>query len=236
MESSSKFATFDTLTDLSHLSKGTKNHLKNVYGCLSLSMLSAAGGAYMNFSTDGLEVIGVDPIMYLLGCGFFMLGLKAVKHTPENFYKRLGMLVSMTFLMGAQTAPLISMFASINPSIPVTAFAISSSMFVAFSLSALFARRRSFLYLGGLLGTGLMVLIFASIFTSGVSLPQLSFGCVLMAGYVVYDTQLIVEKYNCGDTDFIWHSIYLFLDLLNLFERIMAILGYKESKKERKQK
>ena len=56
----------------------------------------------------------------------------------------------------------------------------------------------------GLLGTGLMVLIFASIFTSGVSLPQLSFGCVLMAGYVVYDTQLIVEKYNCGDTDFIW--------------------------------
>lgn len=54
-------------------------------------------------------------------------------------------------------------------------------------------------------------------------------GLALMCGFVLYDTQLIIEKCRLGDRDFILHSVDLFVDLLGIFRRLVIILAQKVS-------
>ena len=56
---------------------------------------------------------------------------------------------------------------------------------------------------------------------------QLYGGLLLFCGFVLFDTQLIVEKFNLGDNDYIWHSLGLFLDFVNIFRRLLIILASK---------
>ena len=42
--------------------------------------------------------------------------------------------------------------------------------------------------------------------------------------YVIFDTQIIVEKASLGDRDFAWHAMELFIDFVGIFVRICVIL------------
>lgn len=52
--------------------------------------------------------------------------------------------------------------------------------------------------------------------------------------YVVFDTQLIVEKASMGDRDFAWHAAQLFIDFVVIFVRISIILLNKKSSSSRR--
>lgn len=53
----------------------------------------------------------------------------------------------------------------------------------------------------------------------------LAFG--VTCGFVLYDTQLIIEKRRMGDKDFVWHSVDLFIDFVNIFRYLLIILAQK---------
>lgn len=50
-----------------------------------------------------------------------------------------------------------------------------------------------------------------------------------MAGFVLFDTQMIMEKHRNGSTDCIRHSMDLFFDLISVFRRLLIILTQKVS-------
>lgn len=52
-------------------------------------------------------------------------------------------------------------------------------------------------------------------------------GLALMSGFVLYDTQLIMEKRRAGDKDFVAHSVDLFVDFIGIFRRLLIILAQK---------
>lgn len=56
-------------------------------------------------------------------------------------------------------------------------------------------------------------------------------GLALMSGFVLYDTQLIMEKRRAGDKDFIAHSVDLFVDFIGIFRRLLIILAQKVKNK-----
>ncbi|XP_052212460.1 probable Bax inhibitor 1 [Dreissena polymorpha] len=62
---------------------------------------------------------------------------------------------------------------------------------------------------------------------------QLYGGLLLFCAFVLYDTQLIIEKVRHGDDDYIWQSVDLFLDFINIFRRLMIILASKEEGRKR---
>lgn len=226
---------FRALADFSKLDTRAKKHLKNVYAALSVSTLAAAVGASIHVFTHILQ----GGLLAALGSIGFMIALGMTENAPKNQMKRLGYLVGMAFCTGLSLGPLLDQVISIDPTIVTTAFFASCLIFVCFSLSALWAEDRSFLYMGGTLMSGMSIMAvmgLMNIFFRSQLIYQFHLygGLVLFCAFILYDTQLIIEKQRNGDEDFIWHSVDLFLDFINIFRRILIILSNKESKKKRK--
>ena len=50
-----------------------------------------------------------------------------------------------------------------------------------------------------------------------------------MCGFVLFDTQAIMEKRRAGSTDYVKHSLDLFFDIAAIFRRLLIILTQKVS-------
>lgn len=55
-------------------------------------------------------------------------------------------------------------------------------------------------------------------------ISQLYFGLLIFVGYMVVDTQDIIEKAHFGDLDYVKHALTLFTDFVAVFVRILIIM------------
>jgi FtsH-binding integral membrane protein len=55
---------------------------------------------------------------------------------------------------------------------------------------------------------------------------------VVFAGYIIFDTQVIVERCGAGDFDTIKHALDLFVDALAVFVRVLIVLLRSAEKRE----
>ena len=62
---------------------------------------------------------------------------------------------------------------------------------------------------------------------------SLYLGLLIYAGYVLYDTQVILNKAKQGYDNAVGDALHLFLDFLGLFIRILIILNNNNNKKKR---
>lgn len=60
-------------------------------------------------------------------------------------------------------------------------------------------------------------------FSSGAELPLAIGGVIIFSGYIIFDTYLIFNRYS--PEDYIMASTSLYLDMINLFLRILQILN-----------
>jgi len=154
--------------------------------------------------------------------------------------RRLVVLTAFGFFQGVSVGPLINYSIAVDPSLVVTAFLGTAAVFACFTFSALTAKSYSYLALRGFLSTGLSGLLLLGVigwFFPSVAMFRFSLylGLVVFCGYVLYDTQLIVLRYQTGDRDFILHAMELFIDFVAIFVRILVILlDNADSKKKRK--
>ncbi|XP_066528381.1 probable Bax inhibitor 1 [Hoplias malabaricus] len=228
---------FDALLKFSQISRSTQQHLKNVYASLAVCMFVAAAGAYVHVVTRLFQG-GLLSMLASLG---LMAWLAMTPHSPQTEKKRLGILAGFAFFTGVGLGPAMDYVITINPSIIMTAFLGTSVIFVCFTLSALYAQRRSYLFLGGTLMSGLSILLLVSVlnmFVGSVMLfkAHVYIGLAIMCGFVLFDTQLIIEKAEMGDKDYIWHCVDLFLDFVTIFRKLMVILAMNEKDKKKEKK
>nr|XP_046198083.1 probable Bax inhibitor 1 isoform X1 [Oncorhynchus gorbuscha] len=226
---------FDSLFKFSQISRSTQLHLKNVYSSLALCMFVAAAGAYVHVITRLFQ----GGLLTIMGSLAMMVWLMMTPHCPQTEKKRLAILSGFAFFTGVGLGPTMDYIISINPSIIVTAFLGTSIIFVCFTLSALYAQRRSFLFLWGTLTSGLSILLlvsFLNMFLGSVMLfkAHIYLGLAIMCAFVLFDTQLIIEKAEMGDKDYIWHSVDLFLDFVTIFRKLMVILAMNEKQDNKK--
>lgn len=227
---------YHALKNLRKITPAVQNHLKRVYLSLSSALVSAAAGVYLHLL---LNIGGLLTGLAFLGSVIWLLYIPAYSFN-EN--KRFMLLMVAALLNGATLGPLIDIVITIDPSILAMAFIGTGLAFVCFSGAAILARRREFLFLGGLLGSGLTTLIwlqFASALFGGshsIYMFEIYFGLLLFLGYIIFDTQMIIERADHGDHDFVKHSLELFTDLAGVFIRLLIIMARNADSKSEKEK
>ena len=135
-----------------------RQHLKNVYGCLSMSMLSAAGGVYIHMFTELLRA----NLLTTLGTLGLLFTLINTPDNGKNQKLRLSYLLGFAFFSGLGLGPLLQFVISVNPTVIVTALIGTIVIFVSFSISSLLAERGRWLYLGGTLISLLNIMVLFS--------------------------------------------------------------------------
>jgi FtsH-binding integral membrane protein len=224
-------ATLDiaTVLKLNDISDDVQSHLVLVYSTLTFMMLSAVVGVFL---CSFINIGGMIPFLFAIAMLFWM----SMDQDKENFPKRFSMACSFGFFQGMVIAPVIQLIVLIDPTIVFTALLCTVAIFGCFSAAALISKRRSYLYLGGMLSSGLLMLAIigiVNIFSQSIQLMWLHLygGLVLFSAFVVYDTQCIIEKAANGSKDFAGHATKLFLDFVSIFIRILAILMRKGKSK-----
>merc|ERR1711915_647898 len=208
------------------------------YTTLTMSIMSASAGAYIHLFTDLLRGGGI--LFSLLGAGL-AFGLFFTPDNGKNRTTRMSMLLGFAFLTGLGLGPLLDIAIMIDPSIVPSALMLTSVVFACFTGASLVAPDGKYLYLGGSLLSGLSSLLFLgflNIFFRSQLLFQahLYLGLAIFCGFIMFDTQIIIEKARRGDKDFIAHALDLFIDFVQIFRKVLIILMQKEQGKEQKKK
>ncbi|KAJ6839037.1 bax inhibitor 1-like [Iris pallida] len=225
---------YESLKNFRQISPVVQNHLKLVYLTLCCALAASAVGAYlhilMNIGGFLTTVAGIVCMVLLLN--------RPVYYQRERF----GLLMGTALFEGASVGPLIEIVLDLDPRILVTGFVGTSLAFLCFSGAAIVARRREFLYLGGLLSSGLSILFWLHFATSifGYSVAafnvEIYFGLLLFLGYMVFDTQQIIERAHLGDLDYVKHALTLFTDFAAVLVRILIIMVRNAERADEKKK
>ena len=213
------------------LSPGLRGHLSQVYSALCYSLFLAGVGAYVGGAGLLASLLGFACMIYI-AC------------TPPDSKATISSFRFLAFsgfalFTGMGLNPLISLAIQVNPALIFTALFATAGIFVCFTLAALWAPKNYYLYLGGYLMGTLYVLLFlalVNVFAGArwVQSLQLGIGLLVMMGYVLYDTQVLIFRYEHGRKDYIINALSLFIDFIGIFVRILIILLRNAEKKEEK--
>ncbi|XP_074563765.1 bax inhibitor 1-like [Curcuma longa] len=219
----------DSFKNFDRISSNVQNHLKLVYLTLCCALVASAAGAYLHI------LMNVGGFFTMVG--FFVSIMWLLSTPPYEEKRRFGLLMAASVFDGASIGPLIEFAIDFDYSILITAFVGTAIAFACFSGAALVSKRREYLYLGGLLSSGLSVLVWLQLASSlfgqsaaGLKI-ELYLGLLIFIGYMVYDTQVIIERASRGELDYVKHALTLFTDFLAVFVRILIIMLKNASEK-----
>ncbi|XP_043725848.1 bax inhibitor 1-like [Telopea speciosissima] len=225
---------YESLKNFRQISPVVQNHLKLVYLSLGCALIASAVGVYLHLLWN---IGGLFTTLACMGSIVWLLSTP-----PYEERKRVALLMAAATFEGASIGPLIDLVIDMDPSILISGFVGTAIAFGCFSAAAMLAKRREYLYLGGLLSSGLSILFWlhfaSSIFGGSTALFgfELYFGLLLFVGYIVVDTQEIIERAHLGDLDYVKHSLTLFTDFAAVFVRILIIMLKNAAEKDEKKR
>ncbi|KAL1920884.1 uncharacterized protein VTP21DRAFT_11519 [Calcarisporiella thermophila] len=228
---------FSAFKSTASLTPAVRRHLVQVYSTLSL--LSVISG-WAAWSRSLGSFIAGDGLLSSIGLMISMGMLAVLRPTPENRTLRFGILAAFAFFQGVALGSLVEYIWLIDYSgqILFNALVTTAIVFASFTGSALLSQRRSWLYIGGILSSAVSLmswLAFFNWFVGSTALynVELYAGLMVFCGYVVYDTQLIIERASAGYGDVIRHCMELYVDLIAIFVRILIILAKQREQENR---
>lgn len=121
-----------------------QTHLKNVYTCLLAASFCATLGTFL--SINGWFDY---PRLAVFASIITSVWLFATELNARTEMQCFALMAATAFCTGIYLNPLIQMAIDINPQIVMTAFLLTTLIFLCFTLSALLTSKRSYLYLGG---------------------------------------------------------------------------------------
>jgi modulator of FtsH protease len=200
--------------------------MRNTYWLLALSLIPTVLGAWVGVTTGiTRNLTGGLGLIVFLGVAFgFMFAIQKTKDSAAG----VGVLLAFTFFMGLMLSRLVALVLGFKngPGLVMTAFGGTAAVFfVMATLSTVIKRDLS--GLGKWLFAGALVLVVGSIVNVflGSSLGMLvisTLAIAIFSLYMLYDLKQIVDG---GETNYINATLMLYLDLFNVFQSLLALLG-----------
>ena len=200
--------------------------MRNTYWLLALSLLPTVLGAWVGVATGITQSLrgGLGLIVFLGGAFGFMFAIEKTKNSAAG----VGVLLGFTFFMGLMLSRLIGMVLGFKngTDLIMTAFAGTAGVFVVMaSLATVIKRDLS--GMGKWLMVGALVLMVGSVINvfvgSSAGMMAISVAAIgIFSAYMLYDLKQIIDG---GETNYISATLALYLDLFNVFQSLLALLG-----------
>ena len=200
--------------------------LRNTYWLLALSMIPTVLGAWIGVSTGITASLrgGVGLVVFLVGAFGFMYAIEKTKNSAAG----VPVLLGFTFFMGLMLSRLIGMVLGFKngSELVMTAFAGTAGVFfVMASLASVIKRDLS--GMGKFLFVGVLVLFVGSIINvfvgSTAGMMAISVAAIaIFSAYMLYDLKQIMDG---GETNYISATLALYLDIYNVFQSLLSLLG-----------
>ena len=207
--------------------------LRNTYWLLALSMVPTVLGAWIGVSTGLARAMspGIGLVVFLVGAFGFMFAIEKTKNSAAG----VPMLLGFTFFMGLMLSRLIGLVLGMNngSGLIMTAFAGTGVIFLGMAtLSTVIKRDLS--SMGKFLFIGLIMLIVAGIanifLQSSALMITLSVVAIgIFSAFIIYDLKRVRDG---EETNYISATLSVYLDLYNIFQSLLAILGFANSSSE----
>lgn len=201
--------------------------LRNTYWLLTLSLIPTVLGAWLGVSTGITKALmggWMGMIVFLGGAFAFMYAIEKTKNSAAG----VPVLLGFTFFMGLMLSALIERTLGFKngPSLIMTAFGGTAGVFfVMASLASVIKRDLS--GMGKWLFVGAVVLMVGSIINvfvgSSTGMLVVSVAAIgIFSAYMLYDLKQIIDG---GETNYITATLSLYLDIFNVFQSLLALLG-----------
>ena len=200
--------------------------LRNTYWLLALSLVPTVLGAWLGVATGMVRGLtgGLGLIVFLGGAFAFMFAIEKTKNSSAG----VAVLLAFTFFMGLMLSRLLAMILGMKngTGVVMTAFGGTAAVFFAMaSLSTVIKRDLSgmgkWLFMGALVVmVGAIINVFVG---SSVGMLVISTLCIgIFSAYMLYDLKRIIDG---GETNYISATLALYLDIFNVFQSLLVILG-----------
>ena len=207
--------------------------LRNTYVLLALSMIPTVLGAWIGVAT-GLTLAlsgGLGLVVFLAGALGFIYAIEKTKESSTGVWVLLG----FTFFMGLMLSRMIAMVLGFKngAELVMTAFGGTAGVFFAMaSLSTVIKRDLSgmskWLFVGAIvLMVGSIINVFVGS-TAGMMVISM-LAIAIFSAYMLYDLKQIVDG---GETNYISATLALYLDIINVFQSLLALLGIMGGEKD----
>lgn len=212
--------------DLGEHAQERNKVLRNTYWLLSLTMIPTVLGAWLGVAT-GLSYAlsgGFGLIVFMIGAFGFIYAIEKTKDSSKG----IAVLMGFTFFMGLMLSRMIAMVLGFKngSELVMTAFGGTAGVFFLMaSLATIIKRDLS--SLGQWLFVGAVVLMIGSVINvfigSSVGMMLISVLAIgIFSAYMLYDIKQIIDG---GETNYISATLALYLDLINVFQGLLALLG-----------
>ncbi|KAK7071199.1 hypothetical protein SK128_003819 [Halocaridina rubra] len=207
--------------------------IRKVYGILFIQLLITFGIVAIFIFVDSVKTYALENVALFwsaFGLTIAMIILLACcgnfrRKVPHNYIALFVFTICEGYLLGCTAATFEAWQVSI---------AIVTTLVVVLGLTIFaFQTKYDFTMKGGMLFVLLLCLImfgiFAGIFNDQVvNMVYACLGALLFCAYIVFDTQLIIggeHKYQLSPEEYVFAALNLYLDVVNLFMYILAIVG-----------
>ena len=200
--------------------------LRNTYWLLALSLIPTVLGAWLGVATGITKSMGggLGMIVFLGGAFGFMYAIEKTKNSAAG----VPVLLGFTFFMGLMLSRMIAMVLGFKngPDLIMTAFGGTAGVFfVMASLSSVIKRDLSgmgkWLFVGAIaIMIGGVINMFVGSTAGMMAISVAAIG--VFSAYMLYDLKQIVDG---GETNYISATLALYLDIINVFQSLLALLG-----------
>jgi modulator of FtsH protease len=200
--------------------------LRNTYWLLALSLVPTVLGAWIGVATGITQSLGggLGMILFLGGAFGFIYAIEKTKNSAMG----VPVLLGFTFFMGLMLSRMIAMVLGFKngPDLVMTAFGGTAGVFfVMASLSSVIKRDLSgmgkWLFVGALaIMVGGIINVFVGSTAGMLAISVAAIG--VFSAYMLYDLKQIVDG---GETNYISATLALYLDIINVFQSLLALLG-----------
>lgn len=216
----------NTSTGYSKIDSQSNRVLRNTYWLLALSLVPTVLGAWVGVATGITNALtgGVGLIVFMAGAFGFMFAIEKTKNSAAG----VPVLLAFTFFMGLMLARLIAMVLGFKngPSLVMTAFGGTAGVFFVMASLATVIKKD----LSGMakwLFWGAVVLMIGGIINlfvgSTVGMAVMSMMAIaIFSAYMLYDIKQVIDG---GETNYISATLAIYLDLFNIFQSLLALLG-----------